>query len=303
MNINLKEYQEKAVDQLTVKVKSLLEREGAGEVCVFQAPTGSGKTIMTAKFIEGIIREMPGNDLCFVWVSIGKGNLHLQSKHSLERIFGGSPRVSLIEAEFGGSRERIVRNEVVVANWEKLRTKDRESGDWKNILMKDGEKINFREVLAKTREQRQVILIIDESHIGATAERTNELRKEINADVIVEMSATPTITQNVFEIVRVNPAEVIEEGMIKKELIINAGINKIENDEKDSQEVVLEMAYQKRLELKKLFEKEGSIINPLVLVQIPTAEAGKDKIEAVRTFLAKEMLLKEKMAMAMETEN
>ena len=31
-------------------------------------------------------------------------------------------------------------------------------------------------------------MIIDESHIGATAERTNELREEINADVILEMS-------------------------------------------------------------------------------------------------------------------
>ncbi|MDO9231154.1 MAG: DEAD/DEAH box helicase family protein [bacterium] len=294
MNINLKEYQERAVDQLTDKVKGLLELEGIGEVCVFQAPTGSGKTVMTAKFIEGLIREMPETDLCFVWVSIGKGNLHLQSKHSLERIFGGSPRVSLIEEEFNGGRERIVRNEVVVANWEKLRTKDRESGDWKNVLMKDGEKINFREVLAKTREQRQIVLIIDESHIGAIAERTSELRKEIDADVILEMSATPTITQNVFEIVRVNPAEVIEEGMIKKELIINEGINKIENDEKDSQEVVLEMAYQKRLELKKLFEKEKVKVNPLVLIQIPTAEAGKDKIEAVREFLGKRNIVERK---------
>jgi type III restriction enzyme len=294
MNINLKEYQERAVDQLTDKVKGLLELEGIGEVCVFQSPTGSGKTVMTAKFIEGLIREMPETDLCFVWVSIGKGNLHLQSKHSLERIFGGSPRVSSIEEEFNGGRERIVRNEVVVANWEKLRTKDRESGDWKNVLMKDGEKINFREVLAKTREQRQIILIIDESHIGATAERTGELRKEINADVILEMSATPTITQNVFEIVRVNPAEVIEEGMIKKELIINEGIAKIENDEKDSQEVVLEMAYQKRLELKKLFEKEGSNINPLVLIQIPASDAGKDKIEAIRTFLGKRNIVERK---------
>ncbi|NLK93121.1 MAG: hypothetical protein GX273_08330, partial [Bacteroidales bacterium] len=70
-------------------------------------------------------------DLCFVWISIGKGELHLQSKHSLERIFGGAPRVSLVEEEFTGGRERIVRNEVVVVNWEKLRSKERETGDWK----------------------------------------------------------------------------------------------------------------------------------------------------------------------------
>jgi len=293
MNINLKQYQEIAVGELIATIKTLLTKEGEKKVCVFQAPTGSGKTLMTAKFIEEIIRELPETDLCFVWVSIGKGELHLQSKRSLEKVFSGAPRVSLVEEEFTGGRERIVRNEVVVVNWEKLRSKDRETGDWKNILMKDGEKLNFRDVLSKTREQRKVILIIDESHIGATAERTNELRDEINADVILEMSATPKIKPDPRDIARgmagyvfVEPKDVIDEGMIKKELIINEKIDEITDNEADSQEVVLEIAYKKRLELKKLFGAEKSNINPLVLVQIPTAEAGEDKIKAVKKFLA-----------------
>lgn len=293
MNINLKNYQEKAVGELIATFKTLLTKEEQKKVCVFQAPTGSGKTLMTAKFIEEIIREVPEMDLCFVWISIGKGELHLQSKHSLERVFGGAPRVSLVEEEFTGGRERIIRNEVVVVNWEKLRSKERETGDWKNILMKDGEKLNFRDVLSKTREQRKVIMIIDESHIGATAERTNELRDEINADVILEMSATPRITPDPRDLARgtagyvfVEPKDVIDEGMIKKELIINEKIDEITDVEADSQEVVLQTAYKKRLELKKLFEKEKANINPLVLVQIPTAEAGEDKIKAVRKFLA-----------------
>lgn len=294
MNIELKTYQETAVGELIATVKTLLEKEGQKKVCVFQAPTGSGKTIMTAKFIEEIIKELPDDDLCFVWVSIGKGDLHLQSKRSLEEVFGGAPRVSLVEEEFTGGRERITRNEVVVANWEKLRSKDRETGDWKNVLMKDGEKINFRDVMAKTREQRKIILIIDESHIGATAERTNELREEINADVILEMSATPRIQPDRRDLARgtagfifIEPKEVIDEGMIKKELIINEKIDEISDDESDSQEVVLEVAYQKRRELKKLFEAEKSIVNPLALVQIPTAEAGEDKIKAVKEFLSR----------------
>ena len=293
MNINLKNYQEKAVGELIASFKTLLTKDEQKKVCVFQAPTGSGKTLMTAKFIEELIRELPETDLCFVWVSIGKGDLHLQSKHSLERVFGGAPRVSLVEEEFTGGRERIVRNEVVVVNWEKLRSKDRATGDWKNVLMKDGEKLNFRDVLAKTREQRKVILIIDESHIGATAERTNELRDEINADVILEMSATPKIKPDPRDLARgtagyvfVEPKDVIDEGMIKKELIINEKIDEITDNEADSQEIVLEVAYKKRLELKKLFETEKANINPLVLVQIPTAEAGEDKIKAVKKFLA-----------------
>jgi len=294
MSINLKKYQEKAVESLVGAVKSLLENEGTQKVCVFQAPTGSGKTLMTAKFIEEIIKDLPGEDLCFVWVSIGKGELHRQSKHALEKYFNGAPRVSLVEEEFSGGRERIVRNEVVVVNWEKIRSKDRETGDYKNVLMREGEKINFRDVLEKTREQRKIILIIDESHIGATAERTNELRHEINADVILEMSATPKIefsrmdeANGTAKFVGVSPKEVIDAGIIKKELIINCGIDQIADDENDSQEVVLEAAYRKRLELRAGFHAEGAKINPLVLIQIPNAEAGDDKITAIRAFLSK----------------
>ena len=301
MNINLKNYQEKAVGELITSFKAFLTKDEQKKVCVFQAPTGSGKTLMTAKFIKELIRELPETDLCFVWVSIGKGDLHLQSKYSLERIFGGAPRVSLVEEEFTGGRDRIVRNEVVVVNWEKLRSKDRATGDWKNVLMKDGEKLNFRDVLAKTREQRKVILIIDESHIGATAERTNELRDEINADVILEMSATPKIKPDPRDLARgtagyvfVEPKDVIDEGMIKKELIINEKIDEITDNEADSQEIILQVAYKKRLELKKLFEAEKSIINPLVLVQIPTAEAGEDKIKAIKKFLADKGITEQK---------
>jgi type III restriction enzyme len=293
MNISLKPYQEKAVNQLIETAVKLLDFDGPGEALVFQAPTGSGKTIMTAKFIEGLIKELPNDDICFVWMSIGKGELHLQSKHSLERVFAGFPRVTLAEEEFLGGRERIVKNEVVVANWEKLRSKDSKTGEWKVLLMKDGEKLNFRDVLEKTREQRKIILIIDESHTNATSERAQELRQLISADLVMEMSATPKLMPTVDDLfetkagyVKVNPKDVIEEGMIKKELIINEDIEKIAKSEEDSQTAVLEASYRKRLELKKAFEKEGTNINPLVLVQIPTAEAGEQKIEAVKKFLA-----------------
>ncbi|HPL22316.1 MAG TPA: hypothetical protein PKV49_01475, partial [bacterium] len=107
------------------------------------------------------------------------------------------------------------------------------------------------------------------------------------------MSATPKIKPDPRDLARgtaayvfVEPKDVIDEGMIKKELIINEKIDEIIDDEMDSQKVVLETAYKKRLELKKFFEAEKSNINPLVLVQIPVAEAGEDKIRAVKKFLA-----------------
>lgn len=296
MSYGNKEYQVNAIGQLVKSVSELLAKDASNKVCVFQSPTGSGKTVMVAKFIEEIIKELPETDLCFLWVSIGKGDLHKQSKKSLERIFDGFPNVNLLEEEFFGSRNYIEQNEVVVVNWEKLYSKyasGENKGEWKNKVMRDGEGVNFIEVLETTREKRKIVLIIDESHYASDAQRTNELRQIISADVTLEMSATPKIqpsmqdqAKGIAKFVYVDPKDVIEEGMIKKELIINENLEKLVDDEKTSQDIIIEAAYNKRLELKEAYTKAGSNINPLCLIQLPNAEAGVAKKEVIEAFLA-----------------
>jgi type III restriction enzyme len=296
MSYGNKEYQVNAIEQLVKSVSELLDKDASNKVCVFQSPTGSGKTVMVAKFIEEIITDLPEKDLCFLWVSIGKGDLHKQSKKSLEKIFDGSPIVNLLEDEFFGSKNYVEQNEVVVVNWEKLYSKystGENKGEWKNKVMREGEGINFIEVLENTRERRKIILIIDESHYASDAQRTSELRKIISADVTLEMSATPKIqptgqdiAKGTARFVYVDPKDVIEEGMIKKELIINENIDKLVDDEKTSQEVIILAAYNKRIELKEAFTKAGSSINPLCLIQLPNAEAGVAKKEVIEAFLA-----------------
>jgi type III restriction enzyme len=288
----LREYQRKAVNELLQSFSAMLAREETKKICVFQAPTGSGKTLMTAIFISELIKENPSEDLCFLWVSIGKGELHLQSKKALDKVFRGFPEVNLLDSEFHGGRKTINRNEVVVVNWEKLRTKERSTDEWKNLLMRDGEVINFREILSNTRSERKIVLIIDESHYGASAERTTELRDEIDANIVLEMSATPKFEPKNRDIqiglagfVYVEPQVVIQEGMIKKEIIINDSLEKIVDDEIDSQEIVLRAAFAKREEIKKGYEELDVNINPLVLIQIPNSEAGDVKAQAVIDFL------------------
>ncbi len=296
MSYGNKVYQVTAIGQLVKAVTELLAKDASNKVCVFQSPTGSGKTVMIAKFIEEIIKEMPETDLCFLWVSIGKGDLHKQSKKSLERIFDGFPNVNLLEEEFFGSRNYIDQNEVVVVNWEKLYSKyasGENKGEWKNKVMREGEGVNFIEVLETTGAKCKIILIIDESHYASDAQRTNELRKIISADVTLEMSATPKIqpsmqdqAKGIAKFVYVDPKDVIEEGMIKKELIINENLEKLVVDEKTSQEIIIEAAYTKRLELKEAYTNAGSNINPLCLIQLPNAEAGVAKKEVIEAFLA-----------------
>lgn len=293
MTYGTKTYQVTAIEQLVKSVSDLLAKEATNKVCVFQSPTGSGKTIMVAKFIEELIKEQSETDLCFLWVSIGKGELHKQSKRALEKIFDGFPECALVEDEFFGSRNIIDQNEVVVANWEKLRNKEKSTGEWKSKVMKDGEGINFIEVLQATKEKRKIILIIDESHFASDTQRTNELREIVNADVTLEMSATPKIqpsmqdqAKGIAKFVYVDPKEVIEEGMIKKELIINESIGELATDEKTSQDIIIEGAYNKRIALKKEFEALNSEINPLCLIQLPNAEAGEAKREVIEAYLA-----------------
>ncbi|MBD3809827.1 MAG: DEAD/DEAH box helicase family protein [Sulfuricurvum sp.] len=284
----LKRYQEKAVEKLTNYAKELLDSKKAKKTIVFQSPTGSGKTFMMSAFIEELISEREDLDLCFLWISIGSGKLHEQSYRSLKREFGYFPVVHLLEEEFFGHKEAIEKNEVVVVNWDKLNQKDAKTGEWKNSLMRDSETWNFREVLANTREQGKIILIIDESHTNSTGERALELRdKIIKADLTIEMSATPVISENEYdERVKVNAEDVIEEGMIKKEIIINDGLLKFDDDEVSSEEMILKAAYSKRLELANLYKASELNVNPMVLIQLPSGDKGEAKLESVQAFLA-----------------
>jgi len=284
--MQIKSYQNEAICNLTDETKKLLHQAKDNKMIVFQSPTGSGKTVMTASYIKSIASSKI-EDVCFVWISIGKGDLHLQSKKKLEKIFKGFPKCSLVEEEFTGSRTVIEPNEVVVVNWEKLRDKDKK-GEWKNILMRDGEKINFREVLENTRKFRHIILIVDEFHFGGLTERSKELYEIIKPNFILGMSATPDFIPSAKELmegtkgyVYVKPENVIKEGMIKREV----RINDILGHGITSQDKVLNAAYERRLFLKKMFEEENSNVNPLVLVQIPNSDAGDRKLSDVKEFL------------------
>lgn len=125
-----------------------------------------------------------------------------------------------------------------------------------------------------------------------------EIRDEIIApDLIIEMSATPVFTsENINARVSVEPTDVINEGIIKKEIIINDKIVELiekEDSEKTSELLVLESAYFKEEELKRRYKKlydDGettSLITPLTLIQIPNSNYGEEKRITIEKFLEK----------------
>ena len=286
----LKKYQDIAVYQLLSLSDMYLKIDGE-ETLVLQSPTGSGKTFMITNYIYEMSKKEE-YDLCFLWVSIGKGELQVQSYKSVKRELDEALKCSLLEEEFFGSRTEIDKNEIVFVNWEKIRTKDKTTGDFKNIIMKDKETVNFPEVLENTRATgRKIILIIDESHVAATTDRATEIRDNIiKPELTVEMSATPVLMNGAYPVV-VKPNDVINEGMIKKEIIINQDIDKIVDDELDSETLILESAYMKEEYLKNKYaealsnNETSNHITPLVLIQLPNSIAGEEKKENVLKFL------------------
>lgn len=286
MIYTFKNYQRDAVDELKQYISIGFKSTSRKEV-VFKAPTGSGKTFMAASLFEELAEENPSVNFCILWACPGKGELHKQSFDAVKTYLGGNPVCSLLEDDFFGSRKYIKDKEIVFINWEKLIQKDKETGKWANNLMKDQEGMNFIDVIEKTKQNgTRVILVIDESHIGASQKaRIQEfINTIIIPNIVLEMSATPL---NNHIDVEIETQKVVDEGMIKEDVIVNQGINKEDKTlaEQDSELLVLQKGYDKRQEIVEEYNKLNIAVNPLVLIQIPNVDEGEAKKLVIKDFL------------------
>ncbi|PIN89450.1 hypothetical protein COU60_03580 [Candidatus Pacearchaeota archaeon CG10_big_fil_rev_8_21_14_0_10_34_76] len=263
--IQLKDYQTRAVESLKFKVHNAL-RSPDREVVIFQSPTGSGKTIMVSEMLKQLVKD---NDkkYAFVWVSVRM--LHEQSKEKLEKYYEDD---RLIQCSYFEDLEdnQIGDNEILFINWHSINKKDI------NIYVRDNEQDNnLNSIVENTKEEgREIILIIDESHHTASSTKSKELIETIGPKVTIEVSATPHLKENVSEIEKVHLADVKAEEMIKSEISVNPEFLDIKVGDKSSDVLVIEQALKKREELAKLYKKENSNINPLVLIQLPDSRVN-----------------------------
>jgi len=286
MIYRLKNYQRGAVDELKGYITLGFNSNNRKEV-VFKAPTGSGKTFMASSLFEELAGEHPDINFCILWACPGKGELHKQSHDAVKTYLGGNPVCSLLEEDFFGTRKFIKNKEIVFINWEKLIIKDKGTGTWANNLMKEQEGLNFLDVIDRTKKNgTKVVLVVDESHVGSSAK--TRIQEFINTiiipNILLEMSATPL---NDHIDVEVNPKDVIKEGMIKEDVIVNEGIKKEDKSlaEKDSELLILEKGFEKREEIVKKYAELNINVNPLVLIQIPNVDEGEAKKLVIKDFL------------------
>ena len=265
--MQLKTYQENAIDDLLAKAKRLLGYEG-GKKLVFEAPTGSGKTIMMAEFLKQLVsdREVK-QSLGFIWAA--PRQLHKQSKDKLEKYFENN---RALECKFFEDLDdrKISENEILFFNWESINRAD-------NIYIRDNEQeFNLSKVLERAKtEGRGLILIIDEAHHHATSQISQGLIQMIEPKLTIEVSATPVLSGDLS--VDVLLEDVKRDGMIKKAVILNDKFDsfikqgKIQTQKLSggSEELVINAAIEKRRELLEAFKKEKVKVNPLILIQLP----------------------------------
>jgi len=270
MNLQLKQYQDEKVEELKNKINELLELDGS-KLCIFEAPTGSGKTIMVGEFLKRIINPLDredGRQFSFIWISVR--DLHDQSKKSLEHHYENVFRYSYFEDL---QNNIIGKNEILFLNWEKIYNKDR-------IYIRDNEKgKNLSNIVENTKQTgREIILIVDESHHTNLGPNATRVRTDISAKITLEVSATPVFRDPDGHI-KVHFEKVVAEGMIKKEVTINPEFQKFKVDGKSSRGMVIEAAIERRKELLEAYKSEGSDINPLVLIQLPNLQKGINDLD------------------------
>ena len=277
----LKPFQEKAINSLKNEFLNLWKLPNQNIPIVLKSPTGSGKTIMLAQFLRDIVGDprFNGNDVAFIWFSFSEDSYE-QSKKKLFNYYGGSSELELLDLN-DLSKGKLNNKDIFFINWQKIKGKSKES---RKLRRENELGINFDSFINQTHEDgRKIVVIIDEEHIGSDTELALELVEGlIKPKILLRVSATPKYIPSRAETagyLEIKHSDVIESGLIKEKIIFQTEEDLDKNFLKnlDQDEVLLELAYFKRLELIQLYKKLDIKINPLVLIQLPNDDQASKK--------------------------
>ena len=260
--INLKEFQDRLVKNVE---KSLLSSNK--DKFVIKAPTGSGKTVMLLKIMEDLMDEFE-EDLSFVWLCPGAGDLEEQSYKSMKELLPNINAHLLSDALSNG----FETGAVYFINWEMVTSNKnnatREDVEWANL---------YQRITEYHRRNNRFIVIIDEEDRNDTPKAQNIIDKFMPKKIL-RASATANQTSD-CEFFEVSEDDAIESGLLTKKLYINYDVP--DNEDIGTEvDFLIKKAIEKHKECKKEYELLDLDINPLVVIQFPNNEA--DYIESVR---------------------
>lgn len=263
--IKEKDYQTKTVNKLIEITISLLRCSGDRKILVFKAPTGAGKTVMASEMLDRLTTELAdeGREVAVIWIAPNK--LHQQSYMKMKNFFTETRVLTpVMYDELDHSIDGYIKpGEIFFVNWESI-NKD------KNVMVRETENSSsLYDITRRTKERNiPIVVVIDEEHMfsGRAAKQSEKVLRNINPKVEIRISATPITSPD--EMVSVQRDVVIKEQMIKDGISINPSVSD-PNSGMSENEYLLELALEKRNEVKAAYEKLGVRINPLLLIQLP----------------------------------
>lgn len=279
-------YQQKYVRELVDKTIDLLRLTGHRKTLIFKAPTGSGKTVMTSQMLADLTEELqsrgdsPYQQVAFIWIAPNK--LHQQSYFKMKNYFTETRQLKPVMYDEIDQSEGVIHpGEILFVNWESINKE-------KNVMVRDSEQnASLYEITRRTQEEQglPIVVVIDEEHLfwSKSADKSAKVLQKINPKVEIRISATPKTNSD--HKVTISREEVVKEEMIKKQVVLNPDITKGYNDENELNIHLIQCALEKRRLLAEAYKKEGTNINPLLLIQLPndTTESMTAEDSAIAT--------------------
>ena len=292
-------FQSAAINTLLETFTRLWKNNDRQLPLVFKAPTGSGKTFMTAHFVRGL-NHLPqwGVDKAFIWITFSD-DLAMQSRDKFREYFATTLENGLLTVN-DLNRGKLQQNDILFLNWQKVVARNSESRvlrrpDDEKMLKESGK--YFEDVVEATKEDgREIVLIIDEAHKNKSTELAKNIIDFIDPKIIIHVTATPKdqdelLARRYESFVEINRKNVVEEGLIKEKIAVQTTEDIAHHQGEDFDSVLLELGMQKREELKRELSTMGKTINPLMLIQLPNDDkervslGERTKEEVVTQFL------------------
>ncbi|MCU0351662.1 MAG: DEAD/DEAH box helicase family protein, partial [Flavobacterium sp.] len=296
-------FQKEAIEKLTASFLKLWQQRENQRNLVFKSPTGSGKTFMVSNFIHSL-NGLPNwdYDKAIIWITFSEV-LAMQSKDKFKEYFNTNLENNLLTVD-DFKQGKLYKNDILFINWQKVVSKAAENRilrrpDDENFRKEQG--YYFEDIIENTKkDNREIILIIDESHTHLSDLAQKSVVDILNPKIIVSVSATPKYVPNRDEedegkaaYVRVLREDVVAAGLIKDKIVVQTDedLHKFQN--RDLDELLIDLAIEKKSQVENEFSKLKKKINPLILIQLPNddshlKDAGqKTKEEIVIDYLKK----------------
>lgn len=304
------EFQKDALDDLTNAFINLWKKPEKQLPLVFKSPTGSGKTLVVSHFIRGL-NHLPNWDenKAFVWITFSD-DIAMQSKNKFAEYFENTIENSLLTVA-DINKGKLQKNDILFLNWQKVVSKNANT----RILRRpeNDEEIKesgfyFDDFIDNThKENREIILIIDEAHTHVTKDLAQKVIDYIDPKIVLHITATPSEdielqSRRLNSFIEVPREKVVEQGLIKGKILVQTEEDLKKYKMEDLDEVLIELGIEKRKEIIKEYLKIGKQINPLILIQLPNDDkelidlGQKTKEEIVIELLIKKGIDRSKIA-------